>query len=644
MTLLEGRRMTFWHPVRVLVIDQHFPPALDALWPEPGRPPPALPLEHGALLQLGDLRFDGAAVRAMWGALSQQLDRAGEVAQVDWQRRRSKLWPSDAPGVVAQVAEGNPLQVALALAALAGTDADLDRWLADQPGGDAPPPGIDRASLAKTLKFRALRERLLDERAADLARGHARVLREHAPEISAELQTYLLLAAWLGGTPLPEAIAARLPSRVLRELFPHYPPPGPVRWLPPPRPSAIARAYVRQWLHGVAAPEVAARQLAQLACAQQPEQALRSALAAASPDPMLVQALQAVPRDAAFRLPWAQACVGALLYRHAEPPPLEPALAALDDAEYEAVARWLRVRLGFDRPHPIADPGAALQVLLMVDAQTLRRARSLSWADTLAAHKYWAQAFGSRASARLSRRRAIAKAVGQFLSSWLACLSTSTFDHAQFRQWFAELAGIGHGRDAARVAWRVMRQVARGAASGQEVHADAVADALVRARQAASMAGASARLGGPRGLAVAQAHALAAEHIATAQADFAAHAGIQQQRAVAWSYAAYAACRLGGERALTEALRLAATVEQIATAQPDFAAHAGIQRERARAWQLAAWAGHRWRTVDGQAGLLQAAQSLRTIATQARWSGQDDIQHEWRQVQGWLREDGLPWM
>ncbi|HVL10674.1 MAG TPA: hypothetical protein VM512_16185, partial [Burkholderiaceae bacterium] len=93
-----------------------------------------------------------------------------------------------------------------------------------------------------------------------------------------------------------------------------------------------------------------------------------------------------------------------------------------------------------------------------------------------------------------------------------------------------------------------------------------------------------------------------------------------------------------------EALRLAVTVEQIATAQPDFAAHAGIQLERAQAWACVAWAGHRWRTADGHASLLQAAQRVRTIATQAGCSGHDGFQAEWLKVQSWLREDGLSWM
>lgn len=76
----------------------------------------------------------------------------------------------------------------------------------------------------------------------------------------------------------------------------------------------------------------------------------------------------------------------------------------------------------------------------------------------------------------------------------------------------------------------------------------------------------------------------------------------------AWRCAAIAASQLGGEHGLQQARELAQVVQDIATAHLDFAAHAGLQQEHAEAWSSAAFAGHRESGIDGLQALEAATQ------------------------------------
>jgi hypothetical protein len=144
---------------------------------------------------------------------------------------------------------------------------------------------------------------------------------------------------------------------------------------------------------------------------------------------------------------------------------------------------------------------------------------------------------------------------------------------------------------------------------------------------------AAGQLGGERGVELAQALAQRVEAIITAQADFAAHAGLQEQLAVVWRYATYAAAQLGGERALELSQALAQRVEAIVTAQADFAAHAGLQEQRAEAWRYAAAAACVLGGENGKRAALAAGRRVRNIALIGHFADFSGIQDEWQIVQ-----------
>ncbi|MES2715489.1 MAG: hypothetical protein V4795_06980, partial [Pseudomonadota bacterium] len=595
LQILEARRGKFWHPVRLLVIDQHFPMALDHLLAKPGKlQTPAVPLFRPGVLHLGDLRFDGGATRALWGGIHRAFDDelvgAPQNERSAWDYRRKKLWPSDAPEIVVMVSKGNPLEVALALQDLASTDIDIDDWVAQAAADTEPkPPAEMRLALASTRNFSALRLRSVEQRAADLAVGHENLLAAEAPSHKEELCRQLVLAACLGGVVVPASLLGELPAQVFEELYPGEKGgaarvPAGLR-LPPIRPSSVGRAYVRKWLESRADESAAADTLARLAWEQAPGNAMRAALNRHAAHPLLQKALLAHGRKSGSRLRWAQGCAAALLYRDCDPPSLEEALCALNDVELSDFCSWLRQRTGNEKPQPVDAP-AALRLLLLADGLQLQRIGTAPGSAGLATHRYWAQATGPRAHWALERQRALARAMGTFLQAWLPHSSANPTNPAIGHKWLGDVLPSRSDRLSASVALRALRAARRAVMATPQTTAEEQADAAVcELSNLSTQSLAASRTGGERAAAISQGLATQSRRIASSRPDFAAHAGIQEQHAKAWRSAAVAACRLGGERALQQARELAKVVQGIATAQPDFAAHAGIQEQHAVAWR-----------------------------------------------------------
>ncbi|MBK7664243.1 MAG: hypothetical protein IPJ21_11990 [Sterolibacteriaceae bacterium] len=604
LKVLEGRRDAFWHPVRVLLIDQAFPPALDDYLPSPAaEKPPALPLEHSNDLDLGNLRLDEGAVRGMWRALCDEQRQLWAARTTDspngapdFGRISKKLWHSDEVKKVLRLSDGNPLPVALVLAELAGTTQTVFEVGLGAGAGPVSRAMETEAALQsfECLDCSQLRHRMIAKRAADLVSTYEGILQRQALNVQHEVMLAIAAATVTGGLALPPELSARLPASALDNLFPTSDRSDSLKrvWIPPVRPMVIGRAFLDAWVGSRAAPEALAREVAAFAWQHNPEGALRGLHQGQHLPDVIRQALARLAGEQAQSLPWAQGCCAALLCNDANAAPFVAALGPLSLEQLQTLDRWLKDRLAPLYPRR-PDPLSALVAIAHVAARrAAKTAGGLSQIDIAAEVRlfaHWSALAGDTATHRLPRRHALAGALTALLKS----LTEGGNIGETTRVELADEPLIAYremGREVNLAACRCLTRYARNVALALPDLTESAVDPnryerLARAWRLASRA--ASQLGGERALTLTQSLAERVEAIATAHADFAAHAGLQQERAKAWRYAAYAASQLGGERALTLTQSPAERVEAIATAHADFAAHAGLQQERAIAWRYA---------------------------------------------------------
>ena len=623
LRILSSRRNAFWYPVRVLMIDQAFPLALDDYVPSPATTEwPALPLEHSKELNLGDVHFDEGAVRALWSALCEEQGKlwanrpAGDqVDKRDFIFVSKKLWGADEVLMLLKFSGPNPLHIALALAELVGTRQTVYEMCRTAIGGQASTAINQEAQLQVLdgLDRSLLSHRLIAQRAADLVITYESILRQQAPGLEHEVMLAVAAATVTGGLSLPRELSVRLNASILGQMFPGTRLPGSNLGVqvPPVRPTVVARAFLEQWIGARAAPEALAADVAAFAWRHNPEGALHALHEGNYLPDTLRGMLAAVAAEQAQYLPWAQGCCAAMMCSDASAEPFVAALDGLTTVELLALDCWLEGRIAPQHPRR-PDP---LSVLVALSRIAVRRAAIITGgllsADTDARIKtfvHWAALAGDTGTHRVPRRRALATAVAALLRSIAGAANTGTETQWQLVDELLR-ACYGKGRETNLAACRHLIRHARSIDGATGDPAGAAADpaaALTLIRAWSLACHVASQLGGERALELAQTLADRVEAIVKARPDFAAHAGLQKERATAWGYATWAASQLGGERALKLAQTLADRVETIVKARPDFAAHAGLQKERATAWCNATYAASQ---LGGERA-LELAQTL----------------------------------
>ena len=583
LKVLEARREVFWHPVRVLLLDQAFPLALEPYMSSAAVAPPAVKLFHGGALDLGELRFGVAAVRSMWNALCGQVGVGERPADETMAR---KLWASDDVNLAIAIAQGNPLQVALLLDQLRRTPLSLEKWIAKARCSDE----TFSAAALLVLEHQEVRHRLVAERARDLVDTYLSTMQRLDPALPGLLMPVIAAATVTGGLMLDDDTAAQVDARALAELFPGRRLASDGLWIPPVRPTIVARAFLADWIGRVAAPRARASELARLVWRLEPEGASRGMYDRV----VLPDVLRAAMResretrsDQQLALPLAQGDCIAVLCDCAPAGDAVSSMRSLDHRGQEQLLHWLRRRVEDGSRRPPEPLGAVLLSLYFVAwalplSATKDKGDVLAWG--LAQLVRWMPASGAVRLPR-ARQRDLADAMDSFL------LTALPFWGADWplgiAPWLEEMWTFS-AEPGLRVCRRLVRETRRAEPAGHGT-LDLTHVLLCAMRWRQATASASLRPG-ERGLEVATRLASEVERLTTAQPEFAAHVGLQVERAKAWRNASYAACLLGGERALALSRSLAERVEGITSAQPEFAAHAGLQQVCVETWRNACYA------------------------------------------------------
>ncbi|NYT63655.1 hypothetical protein H0A66_15165 [Alcaligenaceae bacterium] len=617
LRILGSRRNAFWHPVRVLMIDQSFPLALDAYVPSPAAAEcSAIPLEYCEELRLGEVRFDVDAIRTLWYALcteqsklqahrllsdkDKKRDKSGaDQPASDKDDKRDVTFVGNKPLhknemlMLLRVIGPNPLHLALALAQLMGKQQSVYEMCNTAIGGQALAAQNQEDQLQKLAYLDAshVNHRMIERRAEDLVLTYEDILRQQAPSLEHEVMLSIAAATVTGGLALPRELSVRLNVSVLRQLFPGTVFPGfdlDVR-IPPVRPTVIARTFLEKWIGARAAPQALAADVAAFAWQHNPEGALHALHEGSHLPDMLRHVLADVAGDQAQRLPWAQGCCAAMLCNNAGVEPFVAALNGLMAEELLELDRWLGGRLALQhprRPEPLRVLIALSQITVRLAAGITGEQLAVDIDARVKTFVHWADLAGATERHRLSRRRELATAVVILMQSITGADDIGTEAKYQFIDELL-IACRDKGSETNRAACRHLIRYARsidGAISNRIGGAADHTQALAQAYAWLSACRAASQVGGERALTITQTLAGRVEAVVTAQPDFVGHAGLQEVRATAWVYVSYAASQLGGERALELAQALAGRVDAIVTAQLDFAAHAGLQKLRATAW------------------------------------------------------------
>ena len=612
LQMLEARRHVFWHPVRVLLLDQAFPLALEPYVEGSAPAPPTLTLTHGGALDLGELRFDAAAVRSMWNALCRQ---GGERPADAFTMR--KLWASEDVALATVIAQGNPLQVALLLDRLWRTSLSLEQWVAKACQVD----GTPSAATLLVLEYQEVRHRLVADRARDLVDTYLGTMHRLDPGLPAVLMPVVAAATITAGLRLDDDTAGRVDSRALDDLFPAangqvtrfgFRPCGRRSSRAPSWQTGSGASRLRgperaKWpsLLGAWSPRAPCAGCTTVACylmsCRQPCEKSKE-LGPTGDFPCLWHRATASRCCATVRRPvtWSRAWA-------------RSTAATGSNFSGGCAAEW-KTATG-RTPKPL---GAVLLTLHYI-AWALPLPAIRNKEDTLA----WGLAQLGRwvlamATVRVpaARERDLADALDTALLTALQHWGAEW--PRQLDTWRSQMVGVG-ARPALRACRRLVRE-ARRAETADPGLDEPITAATVAMRWRLAAAFATLRPGA-RGLESTSMLARQTERLATAQPKFLAHANLQEERARAWRHAAYAASHLGGERALEVSRSLAERVEAITTAQPEFAAHAGLQEERARAWRHTTYAASQMggeRALEVSRSLAERVEAIATAQPEFR--------------------------
>ena len=647
LKILAERRQVFWHPVRVLVIDQMFPSALDDYLPLPtNEATSAVPLLYSEALRLGEVYFDVRAVRVMWFALCKEQRNLTTAQPRDFNAISSKLRSTDQFSLLLNQTGPNPLHIALALTELVNTDQtvlDMCKASNNDPTSAALLEEVEllKVNNATPTPFC---HRQISARADDLVKTYDSILQQHAPELRYEVMLAIATATVVGGLTLPEHLSKRLKASTLEQMFPGggYLHSSQDAWIPPVRPTVVARVFLETWINASAAPEAVASDIATAAWQHNAAGAMRALLRGHHLPDQLRSVLETAGNTQDQRLPWAQGCCIALLSDDAPADRFMAALDRLDTEELRSFEQWLENRLSAlhpQRPHPVC-------VLIVLSHVIARRCAEASGAPLSAAIKAafkeltrWAALAGDTRRHRLSRRRELAHSAVTLLQSVATWGETEVQESRQLVEpLLIEYFNKGHGVNLAicrfftrqgkninhqqhhyltgdiinvsaaydrvlsyyfaclaacalggKPALMLSKALARRVDAIVALHAESVADAHLQEVRASAWGWvtiAAAQLGGRRALALSKRLAWHVESIVTSHADFSTDVQLQEALAVAWKSVTYAACELTGTQALALSKTLARRVEAITTAHADFVTDTRLQAQRANAWQF----------------------------------------------------------
>ncbi|MFJ3367342.1 hypothetical protein [Pseudomonas sp. NPDC086251] len=643
LKVLAERRHAFWYPVRVLVIDQMFPAALDDYLPSSANESTsAIPLLYSEALRLGEVHFDIRAVRAMWSALCDEQRNLTTAQPRDFNAISSKLWSTDQVSLLLTQTGPNPLHIALALNELVNTHQTvLDMCKANNNDPAS-------AALLEEVGLLAMNHgdptplchRQISARADDLVKTYDGILLQQAPELRYEVMRAIAAATVAGGLTLPEHLSKRLKASTLEQMFPggRYLHSSQDAWIPPVRPTVVARVFLETWINASAAPEAVASDIATTAWQHNAAGAMRALLRGHHLPGQLRNVLETAGSTQAQRVPWAQGCCIALLNDDAPAERFVAALDRLDTEELRSFEQWLENRLSAlhpQRPHPVC-------VLIVLSHSVARRCLETSGAPSSAelevafqALIHWAVLADDTSRHRLSRQRELARATVTLLQSVITWGEAEAQGTRQFiepllneyfikgrsvslaicrfftrqgksvnhqsHHWAGDVAAahgrilpyyfacyaacaLG-GRPALRLSKALARRIETIVATLPELAANALSQEL-RAGAWGCVAMAASQLGGKRALALSKRLALHVERIVTAHADFATDVQLQGMRAATWCAVTYAASELKDKQGLALSKSLARHVEAIITAHPDFVSNTRLQARRAYAWRL----------------------------------------------------------
>ena len=189
------------------------------------------------------------------------------------------------------------------------------------------------------------------------------------------------------GLRLDEDTAAQVDARVLDELFPGRRRVADGVWIPPVRPTTVARAFLANWIGRVAAPRARAAEVARLAWGLEPEGVMRGM----HDRIVLTDDLRTAMREARearadqrLALPLAQGDCIAVLCDRAPAGDAVASVRALDADKREQLLEWLRRRME-DRDRRTPEPPGAVVLslhfvaLALVQPVAKEKVDSLAW-------------------------------------------------------------------------------------------------------------------------------------------------------------------------------------------------------------------------------------------------------------------------
>jgi hypothetical protein len=627
LKVLAVRRHVFWYPVRVLVIDQMFPGALDDyLSSQANQATSTVPLLYSESLRLGEVHFDLRAVRAMWTALCEEQRKLStaqtknkEVKSPDFNAISSKLWSTDQVLLLLNQTGPNPLHIALALTELAHTHQtvlDMCRANNNDPASAALLEEVGLLEMNRADPTQ-LCHRHISARSKDLVETYDSILQQQAPELRYEVMLAIAAATVVGGLTLPEHLSKRLKASTLEQMFPGggYLHSSQDAWIPPVRPTVVARVFLENWIGASAAREAVALDIATFAWQHNAGGAMRALLLGIHLPVEFRSVLETAGSTQAQRLPWAQGCCIAFLSGDAPAECFVTALDRLTNDELRNFEQWSQIRFSAQYPQR-PNPVCALIVLSHIVARRcVEITDALSSPELEAAFKaltHWAVLAGDTSRHRLSRRRELALSAVALLQSVAIWEKTEVQDSRQFVEPFL-IEYFNKGRSVNLAICRCFTRLGKSVNHQPHHLAENIENVTAAYSQVLPYYFAcrtACTLGGKPALMLSKALARRVEAIVATFAESAADARLQELRAGAWGFVTFAASKLGGKRALALSKRLAWHVEWIVTSHADFATDVRLQEKRAFTWGAVTYAAS---ALKGKQGLMLSKSLARHV-------------------------------
>ncbi len=621
---LEINRKEYWHPVRLLLVDQSLPSALNAknaddLWCDSSSSGGGAILDHAreqlkswqqekggarkqnpvpflfkGVFDLGEVRFSQATIRAIWSTATSAADRhvIGKLRQdLDFDQVR-------------QATGGNPLLVVLAVQQLRNNTMSLQE-LHNLPQADAA-------------------QQLIQPRAQALYDHFSGILQDATNEAE-KIFRAIATATVCGG--LWYKADGLLKFADVERLFPDR---GVFFdtnnvWIPPVRPKAIGTAFLQNFLDEKGAADV----LATLAWEQNEPGCVQALRHPADLPPALYREVAAIAQQRLSPLAWAQTACAAVLFGLAPAAFVQEALQSLPGDALVCMGEWLDHQLCppfIQPPEPVAVSIIVASLMAALQqADLLAEDNRLGWC--LSRYTDWAAQIGAQALRQSKRHEEFAASREQLLlliSKRLFHLLTSD-SHGQ-KGWTEEIAALEASQEwllpqmCTALPVNPVRETIRFAQEMEKHWGNPALVSQVRLQRQRAQAWqyvtyAASDLGGIEGYTKSLAHAEQVERISTSDVVFLYDAGIQGQRGAAWQYVTYAASDLGGIEGYGKSLAHAEKVEEISTSDVAFLSHAEIQEQRATAWRHVAYAAGQLGGVEGYGKSLAHAEQVECIAT-----------------------------